>query len=76
MASFLSVVVCLIVTIFSTIKGFEEVSLSILFYLESIILGELNSYTVNSSNRIIGDFPQKWLTFQMMWFKWNNIVHI
>ena len=66
MASFLSVVVCLIVTIFSTIKGFEEVSLSILFYLESIILGELNSYTVNSSNRIIGDFPQKWLTFQMM----------
>ena len=43
MASFLSVVVCLIVTIFSTIKGFEEVSLSILFYLESIILGELNS---------------------------------
>ena len=66
MASFLSVVVCLIVTIFSTIKGFEEVSLSILFYLESIILGELNSYTVNSSNRIIRDFPQKWLTFQMM----------
>ena len=63
MASFLSVVVCLIVTIFSTIKGFEEVSLSILFYLESIILGELNSYTVNSSNRIIRDFPQKWLTF-------------
>ena len=46
MASFLSVVVCLIVTIFSTIKGFEEVSLSILFYLESIILGELNSYAV------------------------------
>ena len=66
MASFLSVVVCLIVTIFSTIKGFEEVSLSILFYLESIILGELNSYAVNLSNRIIVDFPQKWLTFQMM----------
>lgn len=50
MASFLSVVVCLIVTIFSTIKGFEEVSLSILFYLESIILGELNSSTVNSTD--------------------------
>ena len=52
MASFLSVVGCLIVTIFSTIKGFEEVSLSILFYLESIILGELNSYTVNSRDKI------------------------
>ena len=38
LASFLVVVVCLVVTIFSTIKGYEEISFNVLFYLESVIL--------------------------------------
>ena len=38
LASFLAVVLCLVVTIFSTIKGYEEISFTVLFYLESVIL--------------------------------------
>ena len=38
LASFLVVVFCLVVTIFSTIKGYEEISFNVLFYLESVIL--------------------------------------
>ena len=40
MLGFLSVIVCLVVTIFSTIDGYEEKSMEVLFYLESVILGE------------------------------------
>ena len=40
MFSFVNVIVCLVVTIFSTIDGYEEGSMEVLFYLESVILGE------------------------------------
>ena len=40
MLSFLNVIVCLVVTIFSTIDGYEEQSMEVLFYLESVILGK------------------------------------
>ena len=53
MLSFLNVIVCLVVTIFSTIDGYEEQSMEVLFYLESVILGKGGKLGFNQNATLV-----------------------